>query len=84
VVLPSVVTITLVGTQPLLQRVATGDVLATVDVTGLVPGTYVLPVTVAPLEGVRIERIDPQTASVTIAAVSEGLPGDGALPGGTR
>ena len=84
VVSPPVVTVTLVGSQPQLQRVATGDVLATVDVAGLVPGTYVLPVAVAPLEGVRIERIDPLTASVTIAVVVEGSPGDGALPGGTR
>ena len=49
---------------------ASGTTLARVDVTGLEPGTYDVPVTAQLPEGVTLVAASPATVSVTINAAA--------------
>jgi YbbR domain-containing protein len=69
---PPTVDLYLSGPLPLLDSLITTDVLASVDVTGLVPGTYQLtPSITIMLEGIRVETILPGTVEVVI---TKGIP----------
>lgn len=68
VVDPPTVTVVLSGTQPSLLRLGGGDVEAAVDLTALGPGTFLLPVTATAVDGVRVERVEPDRVAVVLSA----------------
>ncbi len=63
---PSSVTVVLSGPQPVLLRLAAGDVEGQVDLTALGPGSFLVPVTATASEGVRIERTEPDRVAVVV------------------
>ena len=59
------------GSPPILDSLAAADgPVATVDVTGLAPGTYDLPVSATLPDGLRLAAASPPTVSVTITALA--------------
>jgi YbbR domain-containing protein len=63
---PSVVDVSARGTRELLTRVKVDSVTAFVDLAGLGPGQYNLPVRVESTESVGISRVDPALIAVRI------------------
>jgi YbbR domain-containing protein len=62
---PAVASVTLTGSSTFLNQLAKQTVQASVDVSGLGPGTYQLPVRLSLPEGVRLAG-DPPTVAVTL------------------
>ncbi|MBI3977261.1 MAG: hypothetical protein HY331_03660 [Chloroflexi bacterium] len=60
------VDVTLVGPIPVLQGIKPTDVRASVDATGLLPGTYTLRVTVAAPERTKVASLDPVQVRVEV------------------
>jgi YbbR domain-containing protein len=59
------------GSPPILDSLVAADgPVATVDVTGLAPGTYDLPVSATLPDGLRLAAASPPTVSVTITALA--------------
>lgn len=73
---PPGLTITISGTANQLQQLVTNSPQATVDVAGLGPGTYTLPVTVELPPGLRLIGAPPQV-TVTLAADTTQAPEGG-------
>ncbi len=58
------------GSPPDLDAFAAGDPVATLDVAGLDPGTYDVPVSTELASGLTLVAASPPTVSVTVAAVA--------------
>jgi YbbR domain-containing protein len=70
-ILPEMVSVVVVGPQPLIETLTVEDISVTVDLTGLGAGPYVdVPVTVRLLQDALVEvatvTIEPQTVDVTL------------------
>lgn len=61
------VEVVLHGPMPTLTSLLPGDVRATVDLEGLGPDTFTLPVEVVVPQGVAVESVQPETVTVTIS-----------------
>ncbi|MCA9847630.1 MAG: hypothetical protein KC461_12540 [Dehalococcoidia bacterium] len=64
---PGTVEVELVGPLPVLNALSPAEFAAEVDLAGLQPGTYTLPVQVRVPEGVVVESMQPETVAVTIS-----------------
>ncbi len=67
---PAATLVTLAGSLSTLNALQPGDIKARVDVTTIAPGVHQLPVIVDPPPNTRVVVVQPDTASVTIPAVS--------------
>jgi YbbR domain-containing protein len=65
---PNVVDVVLRGSREGVNAVAVNDVPAVVDVTGLGPGTYTLPVRVDNPPHAGVASVSPQTVQVSISS----------------
>jgi YbbR domain-containing protein len=63
---PPVVTVVVRGTREVVGRLQTRQVVAFIDLAGLGPGRYNLPVRVDPGDAVGVSRVEPDVAEVTI------------------
>ena len=70
---PSRVIVYLKGTGTIIDSLAPADVKAYVDVIGLAPGGYELPLQCKLPSGVALERTVPETIKVTLGRVTGGL-----------
>jgi len=64
--LPPLVQVTLSGPLPVLRALTPQQIVARVEVAGLGPGTYKLPVVVTPPEGTTLVSVRPAEVEVTI------------------
>ena len=55
------------GPQPALNRLGPTEVVATVDAAGRGPGSHSLPVAAQVPDGVRVDRITPESVTVSLA-----------------
>jgi YbbR domain-containing protein len=62
------------GNPAALDTVSTDTTLARLDVTGLEPGTYDVPVTAELPSGVTLVAASPETVSVTVSAAAPASP----------
>lgn len=65
-VAPARVTITVRGPQTNMELLRPGDLQATVDVRGLRPGRYQVPVTVTLPAGLELQKVSPPTVTVIV------------------
>lgn len=63
---PSVVSVTVKGAREKISGLDAGSMTASVDLVGLGPGRYNLPVKVTPIQDVEIVNVQPATASVRV------------------
>jgi YbbR domain-containing protein len=63
---PTAATVTLEGSQPVVEGLTTKDISVVVDLNGAGPGTYQLQPRVIIPAGVQYLQIDPQNVSVTV------------------
>jgi YbbR domain-containing protein len=63
---PPLVTVVMTGPAPVIAEIEITDVVATIDLRDLGPGTHSVPVTVAGLPGVQSARAQQSSVSVTI------------------
>jgi len=63
---PAVVVVTVRGQEAVLQRMTAESIVASVDLSGLVPGRYDLAVTIAPASAFSVVRIDPVQVQIAI------------------
>jgi YbbR domain-containing protein len=63
---PAIVNVRARGSEEAFRDLAADSVMAYVDVAGLGPGRYDLPVRVEPTKGFGIDSIDPATVTITI------------------
>ncbi len=71
---PTTVEVTLSGPQPRLLDLTGADLAATVNAAGLGPGVHTVPVLLAIPEGATVDRLQPQTATLTIQRVPTPTP----------
>jgi YbbR domain-containing protein len=64
---PGVVSMAISGPQPALNRLGPTEVVATVDAAGRGPGSHSLPVAAQVPDGVRVDRITPESVTVSLA-----------------
>lgn len=64
--LPESVEVRVRGTSTVINSLAPGAVVASVDLVDVGPGRFTLPVAVAAGQGVDVMRVDPASVSVTI------------------
>lgn len=76
-VAPPSVLVTVSGPQPQLVRTAPADVSAAVSVAGLAAGSYQLAVATRAPDGLRVDRLQPDRVTVTLAASGTGGAGNG-------
>lgn len=62
------VTVLMSGPLPVLNALVAGDLVVTVDLAGLEAGEHRVPVEVQAPEGVRVESVQPEEVTVTIAS----------------
>jgi YbbR domain-containing protein len=67
-VAPPTVSVTLSGPQPTLARLTPADVVVSIDASGLPAGTHTLTPTSQVPEGVRADRLVPNTVTLTLVA----------------
>jgi YbbR domain-containing protein len=63
---PTAVSVTVRGDENAVNAIAAGGIDASVDLDGLGPGRYTLPIRVAPSTAFTVLRIEPQEARITI------------------
>jgi YbbR domain-containing protein len=63
---PVTVSVVVRGAKARLDELDAGDLRAEVDASGLRPGRHVLPVRIADLEGVAVERVQPGSVVLTL------------------
>jgi YbbR domain-containing protein len=68
------------GNPAALDALSTGTTLAQLDVTGLEPGTYDVPVTAELPSGVTLVAASPPTVSVTVSAAAAASPATSPTP----
>lgn len=76
----SSVLLSVAGSPAALDALSSGTTLARLDVTGLEPGTYDVPVTAELPSGVTLVASSPPTVSVTVNAAAEPSPAPTASP----
>jgi YbbR domain-containing protein len=60
------ITVTLSGDVPLLDTLTADAISASVDVSGLGPGLFALPVTITPPQGTQVASVEPATLGVAL------------------
>ena len=71
---PTTATVTLEGSQLVVQGLTQNDISVVVDLNGAGPGTYQLQPKVILPAGVQYKQVDPQVVSVTIAEIPTPTP----------
>lgn len=79
-VAPGTVDVILSGKMPVLQNLKPENIQVIVNATGLGPGSYTLPVQVSAPEGLKLDRVQPDTVTVTITPAPLPTPLPAATP----